>query len=283
MKSLKSKILFSLLTLCCAMVGVNQVKAEPFSLQNPKVVCEPNTVEAGKQTNCYLVGVPNGEGNSLSVNGYVTFAYTTDDLILIDALKNENIANTAVKYMDAEAATTTIDFNSSIMPSGLNGFQCVYDTNIPSGVDFGCAVFYTLAGKGNAFTPTSITTGNDTAILPAANYGVIGQYIVEADINSDGGKCGTLCLKSWRIESETDYAKHQDCQSDTSGGCTTTTPFETVSGNNGYICADVHVSSNLVVNPGSGAFASYALLAAGALLAVSALTLSQKNKKIFKV
>ncbi len=289
MKKITSKLLMSLLAICAlALVGMDKVSADVFQIGNTSsIICEPDTISAGEGTDCYLVGKPNPASGSYSVHGYVTYAYTTDFLELKGATKNSNIPNTDAIFLTASSATGGLT-TSGNMPSGLNGFVCKYDSaNIESGMDFGCAIFYTINGKSNAFTPESIVKNNPVEILPNEDptYGVIGSYQVAVSADAEGEECGELCVKAWNVPGETDYNHVEYCQADgkkaDGTNCTDVTASQTVSGANGYICREVHYVGG--VSPDTGSFASYALLIAGALIAIAAVTLAKKNTKLYRV
>jgi hypothetical protein len=284
MKKIKNMLLMSLLTICAvAIVGIDKVYAVPFQLGGTiNLVCEPDTITAGEGTDCYLVGRPNPT-NGDAVHGYVTYAYTTEFLELNGATVNQNIPNTGAHFMEASSATGGLTATGN-MPTGMNGIVCNYDSAIEGGLDFGCAIFYTIKGAAAAFTPTSITTGNDKNTVPNGDttYGVIGSYQVSLSAAAEGESCGELCVKAWVIPGESDYPHTESCQADgktaTGGSCTDVTTSQTGAD---YICSEVHYRGG--VNPETGTFASYALLVAGALIAIAAITLAKKNTKLYRV
>lgn len=288
MKKMKNMLLTSLLAICAvAIVGMDKVNAAEYNLTNPSIVCEPDTISAGEGTDCYLVGQPSPASGDISVHGYLTYAYTTDYLELKGATRNKNITDSDALFLSAASATDGLKVTGN-MPAGLEGFVCQYDSeNVESGMDFGCAIFYTVNGKNNAFTPASITKGNDTSILPSGKttYGVIGSYQVSVAANAEGEACGELCVKAWNVPGSTDYNHVKDCSTDgkkaDGTSCTGITSLQTVSTESGYICREVHYQGG--VNPDTGTFASYALLIAGALIAVAAVTLAKKNTKLYRV
>ena len=88
-------------------------------------------------------------------------------------------------------------------------------------------------------------------------------------------------VKAWRIPGEGDYAHYKECQADSTDNCTGVTSIETPGTTNNYVCQEVHYKGG--VNPDTGTFASYALLVAGALIAIAAITLAKKNTKLYRV
>ena len=284
MKKFKNMLLMSLLTICAvAIVGIDKVYAVPFQIgSTATLICEPDTITVGEGTDCYLVGKPN-PANGDAVHGYLTYAYTTEYLELNGAKANKNIPNTDAHFMDATSATGGLTATGN-MPAGMNGVLCEYDKDIHGGLDFGCAIFYTIKGQSSAFTPASITTGNDRNTVPNGDttYGVIGSYQVSLSTQAEGEACGELCVKAWVIPGENDYAHAESCQTDgktaTGGSCSDVTASQT---NAQYLCREVHYRGG--VNPDTGTFASYALLVAGALIAIAAITLAKKNTKLYRV
>lgn len=294
MKKIKNMLLTSLLAICAvAIVGIDKVSAEPFQIgSSATIVCEPDTISAGQGTDCYLVGKPNPSTGEYSVHGYVTYAYTTDYLELNGASPNTNIPNTGAHFMEASSATGGLTVSGN-MPAGMNGLTCKFDSvNVESGADFGCAIFYTHKDKNAAFTPASIIANNDPATVPNGNttYGVIGSYQVSVSSDAQGEACGELCVKAWVVPGESDYTHVEYCQTDGKKAdgtlCSGVTSIQTNGGDgestaNGYLCREVHYRGG--VNPDTGTFASYALLVAGALIAIAAITLAKKNTKLYRV
>ncbi len=288
MKKIKNTLLMSLLAICAAaIVGIDKVNAVPFSIgSTASIICSPDTISAGQGTDCYLVGKPDPK-NGDAVHGYVTYAYTTDQLELNGASANSHIPNTGAHFMDPSAATGGLQVSGN-MPAGMGGLTCKYDSaNVEQGADFGCAIFYTHNGKSAAFTPASIIADNDPNTVPNGDltYGVIGSYQVSISTEAQGEACGELCVKAWVVPGESDYTHVEYCQTDgkkqDGTSCSGITASQTVGGDNGYICREVHYRGG--VNPDTGTFASYALLVAGALIAIAAITLAKKNTKLYRV
>ncbi len=285
-------IFMAFMTICTfAFLGINKVNAAVFNLQNTDLVCEPASVSSGQSTDCYLIGVPSPTGTEYSANGYVTYAYTTRYLNLNGAAVNSEITNADVTFIKPTSATQAITMSPD-MPTGLTGFQCTYDSqNIEGGLQFACAIFYTKKDQSNAFTPTSIKKVNSkisgSSVLPNANFGIIGSYQVSLsnDMPEDVvSACGELCVKAWVVPGSDDYNHVDACATDgvraDGNNCTDISSVQTT-GTKLYTCQEVHVTGKS--NPDTGTFASYALLVAGALIAISAITLANKNNKIYRV
>lgn len=294
MKKIKNIILVSILTICAVtIVGIDKVNAATFDILNAKIVCEPDSLSAGQTTECYLTGKPDPATGEYSVNGYVTYAYATKYLKLVGAEKSDNISNVGAYFVRPESATVTVDTTGTDMPVGMHGYQCTYDSEgiTASNVDFGCAIFYTVKDKANAYTPTSIKDNVDPDTIPTNNgaYGVIGSYVVtlESEIEENITECGELCVKAWMAPAAEDYKDVLNCaaggkRADGTTDCGDATKLVTPGqGDTNYICDEIHYENH--TNPDTGTFASYALLVAGALIAISAITLAKKNNKIYRV
>lgn len=295
MKKMKKLFLMSVLAVSSlAIMGMNEVKAAAFNMSNMDVICAPESLSPGGYAECYLIGkVQESTG---SVNGYVTQVYTTDDLLLAGISANKSVTNASATLIEGKDSATisTITYTTD-MPASLKDFKCEFDSAIvKSGSkksEFGCGIFYTkTSAASNAYTPTTIIK-KDTATNKAlgsgkTSFGVIGSYKVQLSVDNKDNTCGDLCVKAWRVPEKTDYQHYQACAAGTTGPngekCSETTTAQ----NSTVVCDDIAKSSSTTypgVNPPTGAFASYALLAAGALIAISAIAISKKHKKIYRV
>ena len=283
MKDIRNKILSAILAISGLMVvGMTTVQAatyNTFTLLNSDVVCEPNELEKGDMATCYIIGKPSGADDS-SVHGYVVNAYTTKYLTL-ENTKKVVATNTGHVFSNAQSATETIKASED-MPADLKSFSCQNDSTISTDDElssFGCGVFYTVANApSNAFTPTTVlgaASNVDSGVLPDSTYGAIGAFYVKLSDDVQGNECGEICVKAWRVPEATMYSNSQyNC---TDAGCGVDTYNST------YDCKEVHYNAPIIEPGDTGAFASYALLIAGALIAVSAITLAKKNNKFSRI
>ena len=282
MKNIRNKVLSAILAISgLMMVGIITVKAadyNTFTLLNSDVVCEPNELEKGDMATCYLIGKPDGPDDA-SVHGYVVNAYTTKYLRLENTKKVVS-TNTGHVFSNAQSGTETIK-TSADMPEDLKAFSCQNDPTINTDEElssFGCGIFYTVAGaSSNAFTKKTVVdagSGLSTGVLPDSTYGAIGAFYVKLDDNVQGNECGEICVKAWRVPAADLYSNSKYTCSDT--GCGSDT-------GNVYDCKEVHYNAPIIEPGETGAFASYALLMAGALIAVSAITLAKKNNKFSRI
>ncbi len=278
MKKVKKFLLMTVLSVCSfAFVGI--VNAELFTISGSvNLICEPNAIEAGGQSECYVIGKPDPATETASVNGYVVQSYTTKNLTLQTAKANENVTNSAAVFTHATAQNTNKPFASTAdAPKSLQDFTCIYDSAASGKRDFGCAVYYTKSSvTSNAFTPAAMKR-NAGAVIPAqqvaSGYGVLGSIIVKLSEDATNNECGELCVKVWRIDSSDKYDK------------TLTASVDDRDNMPEYFCKEIHLKGTPVQpgTPETGAFASYAILAAGALIAISAVAMAKKNNKFNRI
>ena len=284
MKNIRNKVLSAILAISgLMMVGITTVKAantNAFTLLNSDVVCEPNKLEKGDMATCYLIGKPDGEDGA-SVHGYVVNAYTTKYLKL-ENTKKVVATNTGHVFSTAQSGTDTIKASAD-MPEDLKLFSCQNDPTIKTDEElssFGCGIFYTVAGaQTNAFTPETVKgagAGLGTEVLPDSTYGAIGAFYVKLDDKVQGNECGEICVKVWRVPDADLYSNSKYTACSNADGCGSDT-------GNVYDCKEVHYNAPIIEPEETGAFASYALLIAGALIAVSAITLAKKNNKFSRI
>lgn len=278
MKKFKKLFMLSILAISTFILcGMTTVKAAGFSLSNTDIVCDPANVEKGGRSTCYIIGVPS-EDATASVNGYINYIYTTKYLKLVGT--QYLVTNSNSTLADATSATAQITPQDD-MPDELKSFSCAYDTNISSSIQvssFGCGIFYTKNSvTQNAFTPSTIkNTGIKSGILQD-RYGTIGAILVGLDENATGNECGEVCVKVWRVPEKENYADYTSCGNDgtNANNCGSDTQLQ-------YKCKEIHYKEDGTFAE-TGAFASYALLVACALIAISAITLAKKNNKFSRI
>lgn len=282
MKNLKKLFLMSILAVSSFVLsGIGKVEAaDVFTLGNLDIVCDPAKVEKGKQATCYIVGVPSKTGGT--VHGYIVKAYTTKHLKLAGA--TAVVTSTGQAWADATSATKQITPNSD-MPEQVKTLSCAYDGETLGNItttSYGCGVFYTVKDASNAFSATTVTSDAtkskiNTEVFPNSTYGTIGAIIVKLDENFTGEECGEICVKPYRIPTVENYTDYSTCGNTAGTGC----GVEFTSGNF-YKCKEIKAQGS-GTDPETGAFASYAILAACAFIAVSAITLAKKNNKFSRI
>ncbi len=288
MKNLKNLLLMSILTVSSfCLIGMKTVNAA-FDVPKWSLVCDPTTVEAGSTTKCYLNAPMNASvNNNSSAHGFMTYAYVTDELILQDAMVNKAIGNVNAVFTKSQSASAgSFSENTDMAQQIKENLRCSFDTSddgsgnrlVPENAEFGCALFYTTTeASKEEFTITNVKKGVAANMIPTngvvADYGVIGYYEVKVKSDAKKENCGELCVKTWDIPTLADYG------SDDHNGAGVA-----------YDCQEIHkVTAKQPEQlpeeeqPETGAFASYAVLIAGALIAISAIVIAKKNTKVFKV
>ena len=86
-----------------------------------------------------------------------------------------------------------------------------------------------------------------------------------------------MCVKVWRVPEKENYADYTSCGNDgtNANNCGSDTQLQ-------YKCKEIHYKEDGTFAE-TGAFASYALLVACALIAISAITLAKKNNKFSRI
>lgn len=320
MKNTKNLILMIFVSVCSfLLVGVMNVSAQ-IGFKNSPPVCTPDNVKPGEKVTCYIVGAgtqadstssttpsaqetagdeaspgqqplpapvaevgPTSEGTPQptadggaedgKTHGFVTRLYTTDGL-MFDSVE-PYIQDTSAVALEATAQSDSSKKEITIGSKKID-YTCTYyagkapkaEWQIGDGDDFRCALFY-----GNTETP-SITVKSGvppTEIQGLTGTGngimVIGKVITHISDDVDAGSsCGELCVLTKEAATVESYTN-------------------TSEGSEDYVCAEVHYTKDgtPASNVETGAFTSYFLLAAGALIAISAIAIAKKNNKFYRV
>ncbi len=283
MKEIKNVLLVLLISVCSLLlVNVMTVKAQAgigFSNLNP--VCDPSEdLKLGEKTTCYVLGkgtvtVPEGDNAEKQglTHGFVVRMYTTDGLLFDEVQPYINNTN-AVAYSASAGSDTQNSFKAG---DETVNFTCSFNGNLAAensayqfeaGDIYKCAIYYSnskdpliTVKSGEPTTNIQGLTGKDNGIM------VIGKVIAHIDENKKGEtSCGELCVYSTEIKTTSEYQNG-------------------LQSSERYLCTEVHFKDDSSTSPGpnTGAFASYALLAAGALIAVSAVAIAKKHNKIYRV
>ena len=320
MKNTKNLILMIFVSVCSfLLVGVMNVYAQ-VGFKNSPPVCTPDNVKPGEKVTCYIVGTgtqadstssttpsaqetvggetspgqqplpapvaevgPTSEGTPQptadgtaeegKTHGFVTRLYTTDGLMFdsvepyiegTNAIAVEATAQSATNKQTITIGSKSVEYTCSYYP----GKAPSAEWQIGAGDDYRCALFYgtteepTITVKsGEPKTEIQGLTGHGNGIM------VIGKVITHISDDVDAGSsCGELCVL-------TKEAATVDSYNNTSEG------------SDEYVCAEVHYTKDgtPASNVETGAFTSYFLLAAGALIAISAIAIAKKNNKFYRV
>lgn len=286
-----NKILLALVLGITTFSFASAVSAADLSLTNVDFVCNPNSIEAGDQTDCYIIGKPSGNSDgSGSLHGFVAQAFTTKDLLLEGAAKKANMSGASSAFTKVSTTSATEGTAELTIGSEKIQFRCNVSTDVAgrTPADYGCAVFYSTSDT-DAFNQASIKnnlTQAVTEVLPDTDtnsYGTIGSIKVKLDENSTAtDSCGEVCVKVWNIENKSQYADYQGCETGDKAECGSDNTAQLEGGKT--FCTEIHMKpSELTDIPTTGSFVSYIVLIAGALIAISAVAMAKKNNKFNKI
>ena len=224
------------------------------------------------------------KANAGKVHGFVTRLYTTDGLRFDSVQPYINgtnaVAYTATSASDANGKhTIELEKGTGEESESETGnkieFTCTFDGTIsaPSadwqienGDDYRCALFYSK-GKDAVVTVDAGAPSTDIQGLTGTGNGimVVGKVLTHIDDSVDAGSsCGEFCVFTKEAATTSGYV---------------------LEGTDQYFCAEVHYTKDgtPASNVETGAFTSYFLLAAGALIAISAIAIAKKNNKFYRV
>lgn len=283
----KTNKLYLMLALVLGMfVTIGTANAQSFSLRNFRLYCNPSAIEAGQQSECFLIGMPDGKGDE-TVHGYFVNSYTTKGLQIVSY--KALVPGSNATYTEVTSGTEFIK-KPSDGPEGIGKVGCVVDTShVPGGkvASAGCGVLYTVnSASSAAFTPKSLKNALPENIskegkMSKNDWGTIGTIVVKLRDDYTDQDCGEVCVNPWRVPTADLYDKYNTCGNDGGIGCGS----ETANGGKMYVCKEVHQAGKPgeEPNPETGASLSYALLAACALIAISAVVLVKKNNKFNRI
>lgn len=249
MKRIKNVTLFLIVAICSFFLsGVGKVNAVA-NANNFDIVCNPDSIEKGGSSSCYVVAQING---SEGIHGVIAKVITMKHLKLNTSIPvgggNSNIV--------AEYKTNgqTSDNIASLTCSTTDGSFCAF--------------FTTKKGMSNQILPNSgVAVPGIQNESTYSGYTAIGYIGVTLDDTATGQDCGEICISTQYAAEQAGYG---DLSAGTTKACDEITPLVT-SGGQG------------TVNVETGSFASYIVLIAGALIAVSAIAIAKKHNKFYKV
>lgn len=305
----KKSILISIFALALMVFGVSAVKADdvqPLGVQNYITVCLDGDKDSpiNKQNGtslCYVVakGWNNNDGTSA---GFISQAYSGDGLKIIGTqtyvpdtgsiwVKAGSAAgnNSKVKTDDTKAPAALKTDGKVFCPAAYFASQNKAVKGVESS---GCGIFYSQSEV--RFHRTNMENKkhdilSETFIKQSATtqYGVIGAYKVQITATTGSG-CGQICVQTTEIKTDLDWTcvaaetSETDPKRYDGTDCTDITTSQPG-------CTEVHYDLTSKAEPepedqpNSGAFASYTILAAGALIAISAITIAKKHNRISKI
>ena len=308
------KVLFLAVLFASIFCLVGRVNAaeKAWGIKNQTLICNPQALEAGKSSECYFLGTQDIASTGYVTNnaGFYMMIYTTQNLQLVDVKANSNLKDVGAKLIkNSGTNVTNISPLESTMPDGLGKFKCniaKYTEKTKNKNDAGCAVFYTHKGKTAAFNKGSMAVygylSSHQQLITKLNIAaqdavVLGTIEVKLPKENNLEGCGDICIATFGVATEADWS-HGDCinndmtsEWDTENGSCADANLtnETPPGGNKnmvdghYYCYELTLKSVTPQNTGTGAFVSYAILAAGALIAISAVTISKKHNRLQKI
>ena len=298
----KSKILLLLAVLfVSAFLVVGKANAESqyaWAIKSSGVYCDPEALEPGQSGKCYYAGHSNMGTDTTQRNaGFYAQIYTTDHLTIKGVEHNKSMSNVNAKFFTSSSSSETIT-TSTDMPASLNNFKCGKITDVANSQ--GCGIWYTTKGNTEAFVGTTDAMPLYASGAEWSNFGfvspdkavVLGAVLVELDKDNNIDTCGNLCIATFGVATNDDW-DYADCINDS---MTSSISGQSCSGHNvvgrsdvthgssdKFDCFELHIKSVVPQNTETGAFVSYAVLAAAALIAISAVTIAKKHNKLQKI
>lgn len=254
MKKIKNLFLMAIFTICSfAIIGTVNAAGQASS---PKVICIPDTLEVGDTSTCYFIANISGE-----VDGFITKVYAMDGLLIDDTAKDVNVGKgTNAKKIILDHGKETEVKDGIKHKCDTAGEKVANGKNIQQF----CAIFHSGEFKNGNYDKDD---KDDTISDDYKDLAVIASFKVRLDENLN--TCGRICISSKFVPS---YANGESASityaNPSSPG--TDTP-----------CAEIEPKNP--VNAGTGAFASYSILIAGAVVAIVSISIAKKQKKIFNV
>lgn len=290
----KQNLIIIILAIFCILILPNKVSAqEPNTAENWKVMCARETVSKTESVNCYLLATING-----SIYGVYTSIETIDKLIIDGYFSGDDALFPVTKINKGEQ-------------TGLNT-QCTGDGN--------CYDFLSKGETADIKSNTDNSKYNDYDFTTNYSaYTVVGYWTVRLSEDATDENCGKLCVKINYKSTKAGSPGDPGVPSIDNGQCAeihpTVTPVcrqdngkfygkdgtevteeeynkqcskscykgedGTYYDKNGQLTTEEQYIKEC--DPETGSFASYAVLAAGAFIALSAITIAKKHNKFYKI
>ena len=252
MKKIKNLII-GLIIMTSFFVFAKITKAEDLVLQGVKVVCKPESLEIGenKTSRCYLIARASGNAYALK-----TLVELTDlDLVSYDGSGSLNNNSTGVSELDSRVGIEAVIPGSTFdkTATGMENVSCTDETSF-------CVLFYTK-DNGTGVISSDLSSGGIE--LEQDNYTIIAYYDVALADTAESNTCGKICVFPFIYQTK-ETNENDSIRADDS-------------------CYEITINGDIPDNPESGAFISYIVLAIGALIAVLAVALANKNNKFYKI
>lgn len=251
MKKIKSLLIIAVL-----MVTATWIKAETVSAaataSNFNIICEKEKMNFEDTSKCYVIAQVTPEGNA-GLHGVVAITST----------KNLQIINAETALRNVGAETIDNGATSKLVQALGNGQTYTCRNNAGK-----CYAFISSTSTGaillNGTTNGIPAVDNNTSY---SGYTVIGWFNVKLaeSAGTTQKDCGQICINPNFYASATSYTG-------------------VASGDSQNPCAFIYPVDTVTVTPSNtGSFASYAILAAGAFIAISAVAIAKKHNKFYKV
>ena len=265
---MKKKILVLLFGLFVfTIAGITTVQAQFNSAQ---VKCLPESLESGQKAKCYIIA-----NMDTDTFGVYTRAITSQ----------LNIKGTGTSQtISVKGLTDTVKSTSGM-------YTCKNITDVPTGYTAapGCVQFESEFTASATTHPAMIKKGvysqEASAIFSSSiGYTEIGYYEVELADTATATNCGELCVE---IKYAPEYIATTSATAANDDPNISNSTAKTKTGNfpMGYACAEITpvIKGETTNNSKTGNFASYAVLIAGACIAIAAVAIATKHNKIYKV
>ncbi len=269
MERIKNLLLIAAFTLCVTLLPT-AVNAAP-SASNFKVYCGASQIATGETTNCYLLAQINEE-NDIGLYGVYTSVTGLDKLTIENA------------SAFAQSDVTVKKINKGVN----NGLSKACSAN------GGCYDFISNTGKSIKALGTSGLNEKELNTAAWQGYSVIGYWTLKLDNDATEENCGRFCL-TLEYKSTADDQSVDGSLSAGGSGCAEIKPVVNkvtcqIKDGKYYGPTGDEISQEeykkqceTTTPPETGSFASYAVLAAGAFIALSAITIAKKHNKFYKV
>jgi hypothetical protein len=293
MKKINKFLLMTVISLSALFVNAKVFAADSLDIQSQEMVCEPEAIEAGGKADCYIIGRENGDSHAS--HGVVVQYYTTDKLKVTGAMVNNNLKSSAGAIVKKPTDPTTGNGTNLDAVEGVKNFVCKGEDLgiLPSGGagvnDSGCVIFYSAGTdatvkrftKDTLAKPRNVSEYLSDAMGDDRNLVVLGNLVVELAADNKNEDCGEICWATWSIPSPDYYAKYRTCAE--SGTSSSECGEEHVNGSDTACKKLKMLMAGEPENVITGSFVSYTILAAGILLAISAVAIAKKNNRLQKI
>lgn len=316
-KTKKMLLLSVLLVSVFCFIGKVGALGMAWGISKGSLICDPVIMSPESTSNCYYIGEQNldtaaSDGKNA---GFYLVLYTTQNLVLKDVSINSNMKNknaAAILVDEHSGNDKGIKQNVTGLPKGAKDhFTCnvaAHQGSKPkSRNSSGCGIFYTKEIEGqtieDAYSKDNMGAYGylsnheqqiATSGVTPSKMVALGTIQVELPKKNNIEGCGEICIAAFGVADQSDWGAG-NCLNDSSSATgwngqtcdkvNTTAKAETVSAitDGDFACYELSLKATTPQNTPTGAFVSYAILAAGALIAISAVTIAKKHNRLQKI